>query len=175
MYCASCFWVQSVVPVCFFGKWLVCCLESNIISLCGVVRFATCLTVRLDSLHFSVFFVVFIVVSVIGVEVSNRGCTVVVFRVFFVAATCLFLVIHQRALVFVISWFITAGFCFSEFFVAYWFIVFTCSSSEASEPSTCNFRFKCVTICSYVLFLSGPGLLVSSGVLEFWHIWVVGW
>ena len=40
------------------GKWPVCCIGSNVTSLCGVVRFATCLTGRVESSRVSVNFVV---------------------------------------------------------------------------------------------------------------------
>ena len=41
------------------GKWPVCCIGSNVTSLCGVVRFATCHTGRVESSRFSVnFFIV---------------------------------------------------------------------------------------------------------------------
>ena len=40
------------------GKWPVCCIGSNVTSLCGVVRFAPCLTGRLESSRFSVNFVI---------------------------------------------------------------------------------------------------------------------
>ena len=40
------------------GKWLVCCIGSNVTSLCGVVRFATCLTGRVESSRISVNFVI---------------------------------------------------------------------------------------------------------------------
>ena len=68
------------------GKWPVCCIGSNITSLCGVVRFATCLAGRMNSfwLRFSsvtVFEVV--VVIIIGVVVWDIviGVTVFVSRI----------------------------------------------------------------------------------------------
>ena len=68
------------------GKWPVCCIGSNITSLCGVVCFATCLTGRMNSfwLRFSsvtVFEVV--VVIIIGVVVWDIviGVTVFVSRI----------------------------------------------------------------------------------------------
>ena len=42
----------------FAGKWPVCCIGSNVASLCGVVRFATCLTGRVESSRCSVIFVI---------------------------------------------------------------------------------------------------------------------
>ena len=38
----------------FPGKWPVCCIGSNVTSLCGVVRFATCLAGTVKSSRFSV-------------------------------------------------------------------------------------------------------------------------
>ena len=40
------------------GKWPVYCIGSNITCFCGVVRFATCLTGRVESSRFSVNFVI---------------------------------------------------------------------------------------------------------------------
>ena len=40
------------------GKGPVCCIGSNVTSLYGVVRFATCLTGRVESSRFSVIFVI---------------------------------------------------------------------------------------------------------------------
>ena len=40
------------------GKWSVCCIGSKVTSLCGVVRFATCLTRRVESSRLSVNFVI---------------------------------------------------------------------------------------------------------------------
>ena len=55
------------------GKWPVCCIGSNVTSLCGVVRFATCLTGRVES---SRFFVNFVVVGVrvvcVTVDISSN-------------------------------------------------------------------------------------------------------
>ena len=53
----------TVVCVLFLGfvlprKWPVCCIGSNVTSLCGVVRFPTCLTGRVESSRFSVVFVI---------------------------------------------------------------------------------------------------------------------
>ena len=41
------------------GKRPVSCIGSNVTSLCGVVRFATCLSGRVESSRFSVIFVIF--------------------------------------------------------------------------------------------------------------------
>ena len=54
------------------GKWPVCCIGSNITSLCGVVCFATCFTGRVESSRFSANFVIF-VVRVVCVTVDNSG------------------------------------------------------------------------------------------------------
>ena len=40
------------------GKWSVCCIGSNVTSLCGAVCFATCLTGRVEISRFSVSFVI---------------------------------------------------------------------------------------------------------------------
>ena len=40
------------------GKGPVCCVGSNVTSLCGMVRFATCLTGRVGSSRVSAIFVV---------------------------------------------------------------------------------------------------------------------
>ena len=52
------------------GKWPVCYIGSNVTSLCGVVRFATCLTGRVESSRFSVSFVI-VGVRVVCVTVDN--------------------------------------------------------------------------------------------------------
>ena len=54
------------------GKWPVCCIGSNVTSLCGVVRFATCLTGRVESSRFSVNFVIVGVrVVCVAVDISS--------------------------------------------------------------------------------------------------------
>ena len=55
------------------GKWLVCCIGSNITSLCGVVHFATCVTGWIKSFWLpfsSVTAFVAVVVIVIIVDVA---------------------------------------------------------------------------------------------------------
>ena len=54
------------------GKWLVYCIGSIITSLCGVVRFATCLTGRVESSRFSATFVI-VGVRVVCVTVDNSS------------------------------------------------------------------------------------------------------
>ena len=54
------------------GKWPVCCIGSNVNSLCGVVRFATCLTGRVESSRFSVNFVI-VGVRVVCVTLDNSS------------------------------------------------------------------------------------------------------
>ena len=65
------------------GKWPVCCTGSNITSLCGVVRFATCLTGRVESSRFSVNFVV-VGVRVVWVIVDISSIIWVAFNLLFV-------------------------------------------------------------------------------------------
>ena len=77
----------SVVCVLFLrfvlpGKWPVCCIGSNVTSLCGVVRFATRLTGRVESSRVSVNFVV--------VEVRVACVTVDISSVIWVAFNLLF-------------------------------------------------------------------------------------
>ena len=56
----------------FPGKWPVCCIGSNVTSLCGVVRFATCLTGRVESSRVSVNFVsVGVRVVCVTVDISS--------------------------------------------------------------------------------------------------------
>ena len=52
------FLVRAVFEVCSFRKRPVYCIGSNITSLCGVVRFATCLTGWVESSRFSVKFII---------------------------------------------------------------------------------------------------------------------
>ena len=55
------------------GKWPVCCIGSNLTSLCGVVHFATCLTKRVESSRFSVnFAIVGVRVVCVTVDISNN-------------------------------------------------------------------------------------------------------
>ena len=54
------------------GKWPVCCIGSNVTSLCGVVCSATCLTGRVESSRFSVNFVI-VGVRVVCVTVDNNS------------------------------------------------------------------------------------------------------
>ena len=95
-------------------KWPVCCIGSNITSLCGMVRFATCLTGRLNSfwLRFSsvtVFEVV--VVIIIGVVVWDRviGVTVYISRILLSIFSLFSLFFQQAALISVMSWFFYSG------------------------------------------------------------------
>ena len=54
------------------GKWPACCIGSNVTSLCGVVRFATCLTRRVESSRVPVNFVVVGVrVACVTVDISS--------------------------------------------------------------------------------------------------------
>ena len=65
------------------GKWLVCCIGSNVKSLCGVVRFATCLTCRVESSIFSVNFVI-VGFRVVCVTVDISSILWVAFNLLFV-------------------------------------------------------------------------------------------
>ena len=65
------------------GRWPVCCIGSNVTSLCGVVRFATCLTGRVESSRFSVIFVI------VGVRVVC--VTIDISSIIWVAVNLLFL------------------------------------------------------------------------------------
>ena len=65
------------------GKWPVCCTGSNITSLCQVVRFATCLTGRVESSRFSVNFVI-VAVRVVCVTVDISSIILVSFNLLFV-------------------------------------------------------------------------------------------
>ena len=65
------------------GKWPVCCIGSNVTSLCGVVRFATNLTGRVESSRFSVNFVV-VGVRVVCVTVDISSIIWVAFILLFV-------------------------------------------------------------------------------------------
>ena len=74
------------------GKWPVCCIGSNVTSLCGVVRFATCLTGRVESSRFSVIFVI------VGVRVV---CVTAVFSIIIWVACNLLFVRHSVHLSFI--------------------------------------------------------------------------
>ena len=65
------------------GKWPVCCIGSNVTSLCGVVRFATCLTRRVESSRFSVIFVI-VGVRVVCVTADISSIIWVAFNLLFV-------------------------------------------------------------------------------------------
>ena len=71
--------LRCVLP----GKWPVCCIGSNVTSLCGVVRFATCLTGRVESARFSVNFVI-VGVRVVCVTVDISSIIWVAFNLLFV-------------------------------------------------------------------------------------------
>ena len=64
------------------GKWPVCCISSNVTSLCGVVHFATDLTGWVDSSRFSVNFVI------VGVRIA--GVTVDISSIIWVACNLVF-------------------------------------------------------------------------------------
>ena len=65
------------------GKWPVCCIGSKVTSLCGEVRFATCLTGRVESSRFSVNFVI-VAFRVVRVTVDISSIIWVAFNLLFV-------------------------------------------------------------------------------------------
>ena len=65
------------------GKWPVCCIGSEVTSLCGVVRFATCLTGRVESSRISVHFVI-VGVRIVCVTVDISSIIWVAFSLLFV-------------------------------------------------------------------------------------------
>ena len=65
------------------GKGPVCCIGSNVTSLCGVVRFATCLTGRVGSSRVSVNFML-VGVRVVCVTVDISSIIWVAFNLLFV-------------------------------------------------------------------------------------------
>ena len=76
----------TVVCILFFkfvlpGKWPVCCIGSNITSLCVVVHFATCLTGRVGSSRFSVIFII-VGVRVVCVTADISSIILVSFNLF---------------------------------------------------------------------------------------------
>ena len=64
-------------------KWLVCCINSNVTSLCEVVRFATCLLGRVEGSRFSVNFVI-VDIRVVCVTVGTSSIIWVAFNLLFV-------------------------------------------------------------------------------------------
>ena len=66
------------------GKWPVYCIGSNITSLCGVVRFATCLTGKVESSRFSANFVI-VGVRVVCVTVEFSSIIWIAFNLLFVS------------------------------------------------------------------------------------------
>ena len=98
------------------GKWPVCCVGSNITSVCGVVRFATCLAGWINSFWLSFSFVtVFVVVSVVNITVRVRGIggTVFVSGIILIIFGFFSMFFQQATLISVMSWFFTV--------VARWF------------------------------------------------------
>ena len=75
----SILFLRFVLP----GKWPVCCIGSNVTSLCGVAYFATCLTGRVESSRFSVNFVI-VGVRVVCVTVDGSSIIWVAFNLLFV-------------------------------------------------------------------------------------------
>ena len=92
------------------GKWPVCCIGSNITSLCGVVRFATCLAGWINSFwlpfsYVTVFVVVVVIVIIVWVRVI--GVTVFISRSILIIFSLLLVFFQQAALISVMSWFFT--------------------------------------------------------------------
>ena len=111
------------------GKWPVCCIGSNITSVCGVVRFATCLAGWINSFWLSFSFVtVFVVVSVVNITVRVRGIGVTVFvsRIILIIFSLFSLFFQQSILISVMPWFFTV--------VARWF------------------GFVSICVCSFVVY-----------------------
>ena len=94
------------------GKGPVCCIGSNITSLCGVVRLATCLRVWINSFWLpfsSVTVFVIDVVIIVGVVVWDRviGVTVSFSRNILCIFSLFSLFSQQATLIPVTSWFFT--------------------------------------------------------------------
>ena len=92
------------------GKWPVCCIGSNITSLCGVVRLATCLRGWINSFWFPFSFVTVFVVDVViivGFVVWDRviGVTVSISRNILSIFSLFSLFFQQSTLIPVMSWF----------------------------------------------------------------------
>ena len=86
LYCWVEAWTQQIILFLRFvlpGKWPVCCVGSNVKSFCGVVRFATCLTGRVESSRFSANFVI-VGVRVLCVTVDISSIIWVAFHLLFV-------------------------------------------------------------------------------------------
>ena len=88
------------------GKWPVCCIGSNITSVCGVVRFATCLAGWINSFwlpfcYVAVFVVVVVIVNIVDVAVWVRviGVTVFVSRIFLINFSLFSLFFQQVTLI----------------------------------------------------------------------------
>ena len=158
------------------GKWPVCCIGSNLISLCGVVHFATCLTAWINSFPLSFCSItVLIVFVVIIVVVENRvlGATVFVARISLCAFNLLFL-FQQATLISIMSWFFAV--------VARWFVFQRSRLWHNSSQHLFAARQQIPNLLSRIPFLgmwqsvltchfpNGPDLLIFSGVVALWHI-----
>ena len=100
------------------GKWPVCCIGSNITSVCRVVLFATCLAGWINSfwLSFSsVTVFVVVVVIIVGVVAWDRVIDVTVFgsRKILIVFSFFSLFFQQATLISIVPWFSTV--------VARWF------------------------------------------------------
>ena len=114
-------------------------------SFSGMVGSVTCLTGWVDSSRLSVVFIVVIMVVLVCVGVTNCGCTVVISGTVFVTAAyffCFFTFLYFTGTL--QWWHFSLG--SSEFLVALWLTVFSCSSSGASKAFSSNSRSMCATI-----------------------------
>ena len=75
--------MRPLLEVVLPGKGPVCCIGSNVTSLCGMVRFATCLRGRVENSRVSVNFVV-VGVGVVCVTVDISSIIWVAFNLLFV-------------------------------------------------------------------------------------------
>ena len=96
------------------GKGPVCCIGSNITSLCGVVRLATCLRGWINSFWLPFSFVTVFVVDVVitvGFVVWDRviGVTVSISRINLSVFSLFSLFFQQATLIPVMPWFFTVG------------------------------------------------------------------
>ena len=108
-------------PFALPGKWPVCCIGSNITSVCGVVRLTTCLAGWITSFwlpfsYVTVFVVVVVIVIIVDVAVWVRviGVTVFVSRITLINFSLFSLFFQQVTLISTLPCFFTV--------VARWFM-----------------------------------------------------
>ena len=140
---------RSVLP----SRWSIGCIGSVVAFLCGMVCLSTCVTGWINSFWLSfgsltVFFVVVVVIVDVAVRVRGIGVTIFVSRINLIVFSLFSLFFQQSTLIFVMSWFSTV--------MARWFgSVSICVGSIVAHM--CHFP-------------NGPDILISSGVVAFWHI-----